>query len=152
MKKCMQCQTNYYGFECPKCGTRSWENESHNSSMYRVGIRGHFDAAHHLRGYDGACARQHGHSWVVEVAVESQYLDSLGMVVDFRLLKGTLKSKVLDILDHRDINEIDIFTEINPTAENLARWIYEKMREGGPMVIEVKVWESPESWASYSKA
>ena len=149
MRRCLSCQTLYNGQKCPKCGSQSWEDGRHSSSTYLVSIRGHFDAAHHLRGYEGPCARCHGHSWLVDILVKGSQVDSLGMVVDFRDLKATLKEKVLDVLDQHDLNEIDVFTKINPTAENLARWIYEQMRAMVPSLSEVRVWESPDAMASY---
>ena len=154
MRRCLQCETIYMGLGCPKCGSKSWENGDNRRPVYQVSIRERFDAAHHLRGdigKIGKCAQQHGHGWVVEVVVERPNIDSLGMVIDFRDLKSTLQEKVIDVLDHRDLNEIPPFTEINPTAENLARWIYEQMM-GMVGLVEVRVFESPGAMASYSEA
>ncbi|MDA8234615.1 MAG: 6-carboxytetrahydropterin synthase QueD [Clostridia bacterium] len=124
--------------------------------MYQLTIKAHFDAAHHLRDYQGKCAQIHGHSWQVEVMVAGRELDKIGMLIDF----GILKKHVNDIiggLDHRYLNELPAFNQdgVNPTAENIARYIYEKLshqllNHQPAIVIEgVRVWESPNASATY---
>ena len=119
--------------------------------MYDLMIRGHFDAAHALHGYPGECRELHGHTWDVEVIVRGTELDAVGIVYDFKTLKADLAS-VLEPLDHRYLNDVPPFDRVNPTAENLARHIYEALeaRVGGQVgVIEVSVWESPIAKITY---
>ena len=113
--------------------------------MYELTVRAHFDAAHSLRGYRGECSALHGHTWDVEATVRGQELDDIGIVYDFKTLKEDLAA-VLAPLDHGFLNEVAPFTEISPTAENLARTLFEALRERidpGVEVAEVAVWESP---------
>ena len=119
--------------------------------MYEVCVRARFSAAHQIREYGGNCERLHGHNWLVEVAVRSDGLDELGMVIDFRDLKRALK-EVLKKLDHRLLNEVEPFDRINPTSENIAEYIFERLCELLPEheVAWVRVWESEDSSATYS--
>jgi len=112
---------------------------------YYLTVKDHFDAAHHLYGYPGECKNLHGHTWDVEVTVESPELDEIGIVYDFKNLKADLKA-VLSDYDHVLINEVPPFDEISPTAENLARVICERLTKAVDprvRVTEVAVWESP---------
>ena len=119
--------------------------------MYDMMIRGHFDAAHALHGYPGECRELHGHTWDVEVVVRGGALDEVGIVYDFKTLKDDLAS-VLDPLDHAYLNEVPPFDLQNPTAENLSRYIFERLAgviADGIDVIEVSVWESPVARITY---
>jgi 6-pyruvoyltetrahydropterin/6-carboxytetrahydropterin synthase len=119
--------------------------------MYELTVSCHFDAAHSLRGYPGECYRLHGHTWNVEATVAGNELDELGILYDFKLLKQDLNS-VLERYDHMHINDIPPFTEISPTAENLAKVIYERLAQTvAPSValLEVSVWESPVAKLTY---
>ncbi len=119
--------------------------------MYDLTVRGHFDAAHALRGYPGECVRLHGHTWDVEVVVRGSRLDDVGIVYDFKTLKDDL-AVVLEPLDHAFLNEVTPFDEINATAENLARYLYERLRariSDAVEVVEVGVWESPIAKITY---
>lgn len=112
---------------------------------YELTVKGHFDAAHHLYGYPGECRNLHGHTWDVEVTVASTELDEIGIVYDFKTLKGDL-GRVLGDYDHVLINEVEPFDRISPTAENLARVICERLQQvvdSRVRVTEVVVWESP---------
>ncbi|MRS11453.1 MAG: 6-carboxytetrahydropterin synthase QueD [Actinobacteria bacterium] len=113
--------------------------------MYDLMIRGHFDAAHQLHGYPGECSGLHGHTWDVEVVVRGSSLDEVGILYDFKTLKEDLAA-VLAPLDHCLLNDVSPFDGINPTAENLARHVFEGLsaRVGIRVaVVEVSVWESP---------
>lgn len=119
--------------------------------MYDLMIRGHFDAAHALLGYPGECCKLHGHTWDVEVVVRGHELDEVGIVYDFKTLKDDLAA-VLDPLDHAYLNDVPPFDSINPTAENLSRYIFEALQErvaAAVSVVEVAVWESPVAKITY---
>jgi len=119
--------------------------------MYLVRVKSHFSSAHNLRGYKGKCEDLHGHNWNVELVAQARDLDNTGMVVDFTDLKKTLKGCV-DELDHTNLNNLDHFREVNPTSENIARYIFEKVsgKSGGIDIREVTVWETDSSSATYS--
>lgn len=109
----------------------------------------YFSSAHNLRNYHGNCENLHGHNWKVEAFLESKELDEDGILVDFKVLKRELKN-ILSNLDHKYINEIDYFNEVNPTSENIACYIYNELKKVfGGMVAKVIVWESENSAAEY---
>jgi 6-pyruvoyltetrahydropterin/6-carboxytetrahydropterin synthase len=113
--------------------------------MYELTVRDHFDAAHTLRGYPGECHRLHGHTWDVEVTVAGTVLDDIGIVYDFKRLKDDLHTVLADY-DHVFLDEVPPFDELNPTAENLARIVCERLTLSvgeQVRVVEVAVWESP---------
>lgn len=113
--------------------------------MYELTVKAHFDAAHALRGYPGECRELHGHTWDVEATVEGAELDSIDIVYDFKQLKADLNA-VLEPFDHAYLNDVEPFDTLNPTAENLARVVYEALEAtvGDQVrVKEVAVWESP---------
>lgn len=119
--------------------------------MYDLMIKGHFDAAHALHGYPGECCNLHGHTWDIEVVVRGSELDEVGIVYDFKTLKTDLAS-VLEPLDHAYLNDVPPFDQMNPTAENLSRYIYETLTTtvgGAVSVLEVAVWESPVAKITY---
>ena len=121
--------------------------------MYELTVRSAFEAAHFIDGYAGKCSRLHGHNWIIEAVVRGEELDNLGMLIDFKILKAEL-NKVLEELDHRFLNELKIFAEENPTAENLARKIYKKLAAAeifsdAAKLYAVKVFESPNSCVMY---
>ncbi|NLW51269.1 MAG: 6-carboxytetrahydropterin synthase QueD [Candidatus Brocadiaceae bacterium] len=119
--------------------------------MYELSIEADFAAAHCLRGYPGDCERLHGHNWRVQVRVRAAGLDALGMVIDFRELRRLLDA-ALSELDHRYLNELPPFDEVNPTTENLCRHIAERLASqlpAGVSVRRVTCWESDRCAASY---
>ena len=123
--------------------------------MYEISAFGHFDAAHFLRGYPGKCANIHGHRWKVEITLQGEKLDELGILIDFMDVKSMLK-EVLELFDHKMINEVPPFDSLNPTAENIARFIYERMADklrdqtgSNVWITKVKVWESDAASATY---
>jgi len=122
--------------------------------MYEIKIKTDFAAAHCLREVGGKCESLHGHNFTVEVAVESEALDELGMVIDFRILK-TKTQAVLQALDHRYLNELPLFQGKNPSSENLASFIFEELArqidQQGYWVSWVAVWESETSRATYRR-
>lgn len=122
--------------------------------MYRIKVLAYFSGAHSLRDYKGKCESLHGHNWKVEVMVSSLKLDSAGMVMDFAELKKIV-NRVIDELDHKYLNDLDYFKENNPSSEEIARYIYNKIKEilakEGPTLEEVCVWETTNSCAVYSE-
>jgi 6-pyruvoyltetrahydropterin/6-carboxytetrahydropterin synthase len=120
--------------------------------IYEVYVKTHFSAAHALRGYPGDCARTHGHNWIIEVYVRCRELDDIGIGIDFRDIKQTVE-EVLEGLDHFNLNELDAFQDINPTSENIARFLYKeigkKLNTGTVKVSKVMVSETPSAGAYY---
>ena len=121
--------------------------------MFTAKVIDGFSAAHRLRGYQGDCERLHGHNYRVEVAVESLHLDDAGIVMDFRDLKQILKD-VLKVLDHQYLNDLEPFTAINPSAENIAEYIFHAVWGSikTPVLLkEVTVWENDSCCVTYSE-
>jgi len=121
--------------------------------MYEVKVLGNFSSGHHLRDYAGRCEEPHGHNWHVEVICQSEVLNDLGLVIDFKVLKKKM-NLILDSLDHVNINELEYFKTVNPSSENMAFYIFNKLREDGDIssnviVKRVNVWETTSSCASY---
>ncbi len=114
--------------------------------MHRLTFRTHFDAAHFLRGYDGKCANLHGHRWHVEVEITGSQVNQLGILIDFKEIKELI-AEVLP--DHCCLNnDIPYFETYNPTAENIARWLFIRidkalLSKGKTVQIEsLELWES----------
>ncbi|MCK4667220.1 6-carboxytetrahydropterin synthase QueD [Candidatus Dependentiae bacterium] len=122
--------------------------------MYEITIEDRFSSAHQLRDYEGKCENLHGHNWIVKVSIRGNSLDDKGMLIDFKVLKKIL-NKILEELDHKFLNEVPPFDKLNPTAENIANYIYFKVEESlnSPEleVSRVKIWESENSYAVFSK-
>jgi 6-pyruvoyltetrahydropterin/6-carboxytetrahydropterin synthase len=120
--------------------------------MYELMIETKFAAAHQLRNYHGKCERLHGHNWKVNVYVAADQLDDIGLAVDFKVLKDTTNEQ-LAALEHVFLNEVPPFTEINPSSENISKWLYENLSETlnteHIQVSMVTVWESDTAHASY---
>lgn len=109
--------------------------------MFEIYVREKFDAAHYLPNHPGKCSNMHGHSWQIEVTVKSKNLKD-GMILDFDKVKKVLKEIVHD---HCLLNDIIP----NPTAENLAQYYYEKIKQKISGLTKVTVWESTSSGAAY---
>jgi len=120
--------------------------------MYQVHVRRHFDAAHALRGYHGKCENLHGHRYEVVVCIQRRELDQVGLAYDFTALKRAL-DHLLERFDHHHLNETPPFDVINPSAENIARVIYQELAACLPEagIRYVEAWESPDAWATYSE-
>ncbi|MCP4197039.1 MAG: 6-carboxytetrahydropterin synthase QueD [Proteobacteria bacterium] len=120
--------------------------------MFQVARERAFSASHQLRGYKGRCERLHGHNWRVRVHIEAEVLDELGMVIDFHELDRIME-EVIDPFDHRHLNDVSPFTEINPSSENLAQFIGEGVKkqllDTRVRVRCCEVWENDLSRASY---
>ncbi len=122
--------------------------------MYLLTVREDFSAAHRLLSTGGKCAELHGHNWKVEVQVRAEDLDGSGMAIDFHDLSAITR-EIVEELDHRYLNDLPAFQSQNPTAENLARYIYEglagRLDKERVEVDLVRVWESETTAATYRK-
>ncbi len=123
--------------------------------MFSLKVEGVFSSAHNLRGYKGKCEDLHGHNWRVEITVKSGELDDIGMVLDFKYLKSRLNA-VLEKMDHKYLNKIPYFSaaggkKVNPTSENIAKYIYHKLKTRIPLLDRVTVWENSTSCATYEE-
>jgi len=119
-------------------------------------VRSDFSSSHQLRNYGGKCENLHGHNFLVEVEVGGNKLDpDTGMLMDFKELKGKLKA-VLDELDHKHLNEHEYFMQTNPSSENLARFIFKRLKPllpgGRVRLVWVMVAEKDSSRAYYQEA
>ncbi len=124
------------------------------TAQYTLKVVTDFAAAHSLRDYPGDCRRLHGHNWKVEVEVAAPSLDRLGMVVDFKAIKQATR-EVTGELDHRYLNEVSPFDEINPTAENMAAHIFrqigERLNDERIKVRAVTLWETERACVRYTE-
>jgi 6-pyruvoyltetrahydropterin/6-carboxytetrahydropterin synthase len=124
--------------------------------MYELTVETEFSAAHCIRGHPGKCARLHGHNYRVAVVVAGDRLNDLDMLLDFGDAKALI-AEVVGALDHTNLNELPDFAERNVTTENLARHIFNGLRDrlsasGFPVrLARVTVWEGPRSSATYSE-
>ena len=120
--------------------------------MYEVKIVTQFAAAHRLENFNGKCESLHGHNWKVEVFLAGKDLDGTGLLMDFGVVKARTK-QVLEEIDHKYLNELAAFQDRNPSSENLASYLYERLgailNRDGVKVRRVNVWESDTSCASY---
>jgi 6-pyruvoyltetrahydropterin/6-carboxytetrahydropterin synthase len=117
--------------------------------MFRLRVESEFDAAHQLEGYEGKCSRLHGHTYRAEAFLLTENLDAIGVSFDLRTLRQKLAA-VTEPLDHNYLNDLKELG--NPSTENIARYIYLKLKADLPigLVLEkVRVWETPKSWIEY---
>ncbi|MFO8144683.1 MAG: 6-carboxytetrahydropterin synthase QueD [Candidatus Syntrophosphaera sp.] len=121
--------------------------------MYKLSVTDSFSAAHRLEGYAGACCNLHGHNWKVRVGIIAGELDDIGMAMDFKLIK-TLLSGILGELDHAYLNDLPALAGVNPTSENLAKYIYGRFEASlagnSARICEVEICESENSSVIYS--
>lgn len=123
------------------------------NQLWRLTVRSDFSSAHALRHYQGKCEAIHGHNFNVELVVEGNVLTAgTELLVDFKILKSELK-KILDGLDHKDLNAHPAFAQKNPSSENIAAYIYKAMQkslaEYPVKVHSVSVSEKPAQSATY---
>ena len=120
--------------------------------MYEVTIIKSFSAAHLLAQIGGKCEELHGHNFRVEVTVTAPDLNESGLLIDFRAVKKWL-NVILDQMDHKHLNELPYFAGINPSAENIAKFIYAQMelqaKEAQVRIARIKVWESENAAVAY---
>ena len=120
--------------------------------MYEVKIITSFSAAHRLENFYGKCEALHGHKWKVEVCLTGERLGEAGLVRDFGVVKARTR-EILEEIDHKFLNELPAFQNLNPSSENLARYLFERLgavlNDDMVSVSRVSVWESDTSCASY---
>ena len=123
--------------------------------MYEVTVEAGFSSGHYLRNYHGKCENPHGHNYKVRVTLAGRELDHAGLLLDFKDLKSVLKH-VIDYLDHKMINDLPPFTELNPSAENLAKYFFDQtntrlqeVTSGRVGVKTVTIFETDTSIATY---
>jgi len=122
--------------------------------MFEVTIEQTFAAGHALRNYHGKCENVHGHNYRCQVTMEGEQLDDTGLLVDFVLLKRAVGA-VIDRMDHQWLNDFPPFDVLNPSAENIAKFIYDEVLKGiqtpGVRLGSVKLWETDTSVATYRR-
>lgn len=120
--------------------------------MFEVTIIKSFSAAHLLAEIGGKCEELHGHNFKVEITAAAEKLNSNGLLIDFRFLKKVLE-EILEEIDHKHLNTLTAFTGINPSAENIAKYICDKMeikvKTAGVNMVRVKIWESENAAVTY---
>ncbi len=120
--------------------------------VFEVCVKRHFSAAHSLKGYPGDCARTHGHNWIIEAFVRCKKLDQIGIGIDFKAVEQSVKD-VLRGFDHRNLNDLPAFKDLNPTSENIAKLLYKelskRLNSDVVSVSRVRVSETPDSGAFY---
>ena len=94
--------------------------------MYEISIKVSFSAAHQLLGYDGVCENLHGHNWGAEIFVRTDELDEIGIGIDYGILERHTVN-ILNHLDHQNVNKVPPFDKINPTSENIAKWLFKEL-------------------------
>jgi len=129
-------------------------------ASYTLRVVADFAAAHTLRNYPGACSRMHGHNWKIEAEVVAHELDEIGMAIDFKEIKREVRA-IAKELDHYYLNDLEAFQEINPTAENIARYFFMELsqrlnsvsnKRPGITVSSITLWETERACVRYSES
>lgn len=125
--------------------------------MYEVTVEAGFSSGHYLRNYHGRCENPHGHNYKVRVTLAGAELDATGLLLDFKMLKQVMRP-VIDRIDHQMLNDLEPFTELNPSAENLAKYFYDEtngrlknVTSGRVFVRDVTIFETDTTTAKYSE-
>ena len=120
--------------------------------MFEIFVKHHFSAAHKLISYDGECSNLHGHNWLVKVYARTKKLNNIGISLDFKEFKKIAREEI-DKFDHVYLNEDPAFIKVNPTAENIARVLYEnlsdRINDEDLKIHTVEVWESENQGCRY---
>jgi 6-pyruvoyltetrahydropterin/6-carboxytetrahydropterin synthase len=123
--------------------------------MYEVTVEGGFSSGHYLRNYKGKCENPHGHNYKVRLTLRGEVLDDAGLLLDFKELKHVMRP-VIDRIDHQMLNELEPFTKINPSAENLARYFFDEtnlqlheLTKGRVRVKDCTIYETDTTTATY---
>jgi 6-pyruvoyltetrahydropterin/6-carboxytetrahydropterin synthase len=123
--------------------------------MFQISVEETFSAGHALRGYRGKCENPHGHNYRVRVELEGEQLDSIGLLFDFVHLKRIMRELIGD-MDHKFLNDQPPFDGINPSAENIAKFLYDQAwnqiqrMSNAPRIRSITVWETDETSATYT--
>jgi 6-pyruvoyltetrahydropterin/6-carboxytetrahydropterin synthase len=132
--------------------TLSGESEGIRKTMYEVTIRKSFSAAHALKEIGGLCEALHGHNFMVEISVSGNRLNREDLLIDFRVLKGWIHETLTE-LDHKHLNALGYFQEVNPSSEQIAKLIHHRLAPKASdlnlRVSRVTVWESDDARVSY---
>ena len=125
--------------------------------MFEVTVERGFSSGHFLRNYKGKCENPHGHNYKVRITLRGEALDKAGLLLDFRDLKQVMRP-VIERLDHQMINDIEPFTSLNPSAENLAKYFFDQTNDrlknvtsGRVFVKDVTIYETDTTTAKYSE-
>ncbi len=123
--------------------------------MFELTVERGFSSGHYLRNYKGKCENPHGHNYKVRITLCGSELDAAGLLLDFRDLKQVMRP-VIDRIDHQMLNDLEPFTTINPSAENLARYFYQEtnrqlsdMTSGRVRVKDCTIYETDTTTATY---
>ena len=123
--------------------------------MFEVSVEDTFASGHALRGYRGKCENPHGHNYRVRVTLTGESLNEIGLLHDFKDLKAAM-NEIIDRLDHKFLNDVEPFQQLNPSAENMARYFYQEIRsqlETGQVnhvrIKQVELWETDTARAVY---
>lgn len=123
-----------------------------NQPLYEVMIISDFAAAHNLRNFRGKCENLHGHNWTIEVVLRGRRLNESGILVDFAEVKQTTRGLLAE-LDHSYLNDLPFFKDHNPSSENIARFLFERLAEkiasDNLWVHRVTAWESNDACATF---
>ncbi|MEB3245407.1 MAG: 6-carboxytetrahydropterin synthase [Vampirovibrionales bacterium] len=116
--------------------------------MFEVMIEGHFCAARHLLNYQGPCAQIHGHNFKVQAYAQTRTLDAANVAIDFNVMQAAL-NKLLQHLDHQDLNALEAFKGVSPSTEFLCQWLFEALLPSVPQLSKITIWDMPGSCVSY---
>ena len=123
--------------------------------MYELTVEREFSSGHYLRNYHGRCENPHGHNYRVRITLAGAELDHAGLLLDFKIIKQVMRP-VIDRIDHQMLNDLEPFTTVNPSAENIARYFYEQtnqqlaeMTNGRVRVKDCTIWETDTTSATY---
>jgi 6-pyruvoyltetrahydropterin/6-carboxytetrahydropterin synthase len=123
--------------------------------MYEVTVEAGFSSGHYLRNYHGKCENPHGHNYKVRVTLYGDELDTTGLLLDFKMLKQVMRP-VIDRIDHQMLNDLEPFIELNPSAENIAKFFFDQTNEqlsdmtsGRVRVKDCTIWETDTTTATY---
>lgn len=122
------------------------------SDLFTVNVEVDFCASHIIVGHPGKCANLHGHNWKVQACVQARTVNDIGISIDFKDLKSELNA-IIDPLDHRHLNDLEPFQNLNPTAENISRYVYQELKPQLPehvTLTSIILWETDRSNVTYS--
>jgi 6-pyruvoyltetrahydropterin/6-carboxytetrahydropterin synthase len=123
--------------------------------IFEVKISVGFAAAHKLKDFRGKCENLHGHNWKIEVVLRGKSLDPIGILVDFGEMKAATKQALQEV-DHKYLNELPFFSQNNPSSENIARFLFERLsarfNNENSWLHSVSAWESPDACATYMES